>query len=134
MKLELNSFVHNKVRNGHTSYQSIDLMYIYTKNKLLREQHNATPMTWYEKNMLLEDSMSNVDFNVNNCYGCFYVPFSFTFFLLVSHFDFWNYQQVASNLNIKNTRSIVVFCLYIKNNNFKTCIFKIVKEKLHKKN
>jgi hypothetical protein len=133
MKLELNSFVHNKVSNGHTSYRSIDLMYIYTNIKLLREQHNATPITWCEKNMLLEDSMSNVDFNVNNCYGCFSVPFSFTFFLLVYHFGFLNYQQVASNLNIKKTRSIVVFCLCIKNNNSKTCIFKIIKEKLHKK-
>jgi hypothetical protein len=27
-------------------------MYIYTNSKLLKEQLGATPITWYEKNML----------------------------------------------------------------------------------
>ncbi len=40
-------------------------MYIYIINKLLREQPNANPMAWYEKNMLSEDSMFDVDESVD---------------------------------------------------------------------
>ncbi len=31
----------------------------------MREQHGATPTTWYEKNMLLEDLMTNVNSNTS---------------------------------------------------------------------
>ncbi len=36
-------------------------MYIYNNSKLLWEQLGANPTTWYKKNMVFEDSMSNVD-------------------------------------------------------------------------
>jgi hypothetical protein len=42
-----------------------DLVYIYINNKLLREWPNTNPMTWYEKNMLSKDSMSNLDESAN---------------------------------------------------------------------
>ncbi len=38
-----------------------DLVHIYINNKLLQEQPSANPMAWYEKNMLSEDSMFDVD-------------------------------------------------------------------------
>jgi hypothetical protein len=44
-----------------------------------------------------------------------------------------NYQQVVPNQNIKNTRSIVVSSLFIKNNISKSYILKTKKEKLIKK-
>ncbi len=40
-------------------------MYIYTNNKLLQERPSANPMTWYEKNMLFQNPMSNVDESVD---------------------------------------------------------------------
>ncbi len=40
-------------------------MYTYTNNKLLWKQPGANPPTWYEKNMLFENSMFNVDENAN---------------------------------------------------------------------
>jgi len=42
------------------------VIYIYTNIKLLKERHGVIPATWYEKNMLSKDSMSNVESNINN--------------------------------------------------------------------
>ncbi len=42
-----------------------ELVYIYTNNKLLREQHGTNPMAYYEKNMLFENSIFDVDENAN---------------------------------------------------------------------
>jgi hypothetical protein len=36
-------------------------MYIYTNKKFLQKQPSANPMAWYEKNMLSEDSIFDVD-------------------------------------------------------------------------
>jgi len=60
------SFVHNKVWKWLTSDQIVDLMYIFTNIKLLKEWPNAIPTTWYKKNMLLEDLMFDVNPNTNN--------------------------------------------------------------------
>lgn len=38
-----------------------DLVYIYNNNKLLQEWLSANPITLYEKNMLFDDSMFNVN-------------------------------------------------------------------------
>jgi hypothetical protein len=46
------SFVHNKMRNCFKFDQAINPMYIYTNSKLLKERLGATPISWYEKNML----------------------------------------------------------------------------------
>jgi hypothetical protein len=46
------SFVHSKVQNCLRFDQAIDPMYIYTNSKLLEEWLGATPISWYEKNML----------------------------------------------------------------------------------
>jgi len=40
-------------------------VYIYINNKLLQEWLGANPTTWYEKNILFEDSMFDVDENAN---------------------------------------------------------------------
>jgi len=59
------SFIHNKVPNRLTLNRMEDLVYIYINNKLLRKQPNTNPMAWYEKNMLSENSMFDVDESVN---------------------------------------------------------------------
>ncbi len=40
-------------------------MYTYINSKLLWKQPAVDPPTWYEKNMLFENSMFNVDENAN---------------------------------------------------------------------
>ncbi len=42
-----------------------DLVYIYTNSKLLWNWPGTNPTTWYEKNTLFEDSMSDVDESAN---------------------------------------------------------------------
>jgi len=60
------SFVHNKMHNHLTFDQVVDLVYIYTNSKLLREWLGAIPTTCYEKNMLSEDSTFNINSIANS--------------------------------------------------------------------
>jgi len=40
-------------------------MYIYINSKFLQKWPSANPTTWYKKNMVSKNLMSNVDENVN---------------------------------------------------------------------
>jgi hypothetical protein len=59
------------MRNWLTSNRVEDLVYIYTNSKLLQERPDTNPTTWYKKNILFQNSMSNVDDNAyeNNSSG-----------------------------------------------------------------
>ncbi len=53
------------MQNWLTSNRAKDLVYIYINSKLLREQPDANLTTWYEKNMLFQNLISNVDDSVD---------------------------------------------------------------------
>ncbi len=53
------------MRNQLTSNWVEGLVYIYINNKLLQEWLGANPMACYKKNILFENSMSNVDESAN---------------------------------------------------------------------
>lgn len=44
----MNSFVHNKIRNWLGVKKAEDLVYIYTNSKLLQERRGADPIIWYD--------------------------------------------------------------------------------------
>jgi hypothetical protein len=52
-----------KTMKGHTNFLNWakNMVYIYTNSKLLQKQVNANPIAWYEKNMLFENLMFDVD-------------------------------------------------------------------------